>query len=74
MRIIESKIDKAELLKSEIVFDGPMIKAVVDIAKGVVAVDAGLHADLERFLLEQGSGKITFGGLTYIRKMLLIIL
>lgn len=63
MRIIESKIDKAELLKSEIVFDGPMIKAVVDIAKGVVAVDAGLHADLERFLLEHGSEQDNLWGI-----------
>lgn len=32
-----------------------MIKAVADVSKGAVAVDAELHSDLERFLLENGS-------------------
>lgn len=32
-----------------------MIKAVVDIARELVAVDAELHADLEALLLQDGS-------------------
>lgn len=34
---------------------GDMTKAVVDIQKNIVVVDADLHADQESFLLEKGS-------------------
>ncbi len=34
---------------------GDLVKAVVDIDQGLVAVDAELHADLESLLLEYGS-------------------
>lgn len=34
---------------------GELVKAVVDIRQKLVVVDAGLHADEEQFLLEQGS-------------------
>ena len=32
-----------------------IVKAVVDISKRLVVVDAGLHVDEEQYLLEQGS-------------------
>ena len=32
-----------------------MVKAVADVERGVMAIDADLHADLERMLLEDGS-------------------
>jgi len=34
---------------------GNLVKAVVDINKKLVVVDAPMHVDLEQFLLEQGS-------------------
>ncbi|MEW6324607.1 MAG: DUF5674 family protein [Nitrospirota bacterium] len=34
---------------------GDMVKAVVDIDRELLAVDAELHADLEAFLLQNGS-------------------
>ncbi len=34
---------------------GSMVKAVVDIEKGIMAVDAELHSDEEALLLENGS-------------------
>ena len=34
---------------------GDMVKAVVDIEKGIMAIGGGLHADEEALLLEQGS-------------------
>lgn len=55
MRILEKVIQKSKLANSVEVFDGPMVKAVVDVKKGLVAIDAGLHADLEKMLLETGS-------------------
>ena len=36
-------------------FFGDMVKAVVDTERGMLAVDAELHADLEKLLLEDGS-------------------
>ncbi len=32
-----------------------MVKGVVDVERGLLAIDADLHADLERMLLEDGS-------------------
>lgn len=55
MRILESPIKKAELLKSKTVFEGPMIKAVVDVKRRIMGIDAQLHADIEQFLLASGS-------------------
>jgi len=34
---------------------GDMVRAVVDIQREIMAVDAELHADEEAFLLERGS-------------------
>ena len=34
---------------------GDMVKAVVDVEKKVIAIDAELHSDLEALLLERGS-------------------
>ena len=33
----------------------PLVKAVVDVERHVLVVDAGLHSDEELYLLEQGS-------------------
>lgn len=55
MKIIQTPIDITELAQSEIVFDGPMVKGAVDVERGLLAVDADLHADLEKILLEDGS-------------------
>lgn len=34
---------------------GNLVKAVVDIERGLIAIDAELHSDLEALLLENGS-------------------
>ena len=36
---------------------GNMVKAVVDIERGVLIVDSELHVDQEQLLLEQGSNQ-----------------
>lgn len=57
MRIIteKDKISISELkLMSEKMFGG-LVKAVVDIEQTIMVVDAGLHADQEYLLLEEGS-------------------
>ena len=56
MRIIEKPIKKDELAKVSVNFiDENVIKGVVDVARGLLAVDAPMHYDLEQFLLENGS-------------------
>lgn len=42
---------------------GNLVKAVVDVSKGVMVVDASLHADEEAFLLSQGSKQSDLWGI-----------
>jgi hypothetical protein len=57
------KISVAELKKmSENMFDG-LVKAVVDIEKRLVVVDAEMHFDEEQFLLEGGSQQVNLWGI-----------
>lgn len=55
MKILVEEMNKGDLGQSEVVFDGPMVKGVVDVDRRLLAIDADLHADLERMLLENGS-------------------
>lgn len=55
MKILSEEIGKDDLKKSDNLFDEVMVKAVVDVAKGILAVDVPMHADLEQMLLEAGS-------------------
>ena len=50
-----SKISVAQLKKMAGKMYGSMVKADVDLAKKIVVVDMGLHADGEAYLMEQGS-------------------
>lgn len=63
MRVLEQPIQKDELLNSEIVFNGPMIKGVVDVERGIMAIDANMHADLEQVLLIDGSQQENLWGI-----------
>ena len=55
MQILTEKISREQLkeLASNTFVD--MIKCVADVNRGLLAVDAELHADLESMLLENGS-------------------
>lgn len=55
MQILQNPIKATELSQSEVVFDGPMVKGAVDVKRELLAIDANLHADLEKLLLEDGS-------------------
>ena len=54
MKIIKEPIKKEDLKKYMSYFK-KVIKAVVDTRKEIIALDAELHADLEKALLEEGS-------------------
>lgn len=55
MKVVASPIALSELRSMAEAGFGVMVKAVVDVERGVMAVDAELHADQEAHLLGQGS-------------------
>ena len=55
MQILQTAITRAELTALAENTFGDMIKCVADVKQGLLALDAELHADLERLLLENGS-------------------
>ncbi len=63
MKIIKDNISREELsIIAESIF-GDMVKGVVDIKKNILCIDAELHADIEAFLLEQGSKQENLWGI-----------
>lgn len=69
MKIIENKISKSELKEIARNIFGDFVKAVVDLEKGILAVDAELHADLEALLLEHGSSQENLWGVNLYPEM-----
>lgn len=63
IRLIETSISKADLKKIALERFGDMVKAVVDVAKGIMAIGGELHADEEAFLLERGSTQSDLWGI-----------
>ena len=63
MKILDNKIKRSDLQNSHFVMDGEMVKGVVDIEKGLLAIDAELHADLEKLLLENDSDQFDLWGI-----------
>lgn len=67
MIILDKQISVEELktIENETFFED-MMKAVVDIEKGLVAVNAELHSDLEQLLLEGGSNQKKLYGINIL--------
>jgi len=63
MLIVEEKISIEELKEMSSKMFGNLVKAVVDIQKGVLVVDAELHSDEEAYLLELGSRQENLWGI-----------
>src|SRR5262245_39861906 len=57
MQLVDKKITIPELQKMSEKMFSRMVKAVVDIEKGIMIVDAELHADQERVFLEEYDSK-----------------
>ena len=53
MKIIKDKIEIEELNEMSKKMFGNLVKAMVDIEKEIMAIDAPMHADLLEFLMEQ---------------------
>jgi hypothetical protein len=55
MKLVTGTLPFDELKQMASATFGDMVKAVVDVERGIMALDAELHADLESLLLEDGS-------------------
>jgi hypothetical protein len=63
MKIVDSTITLDELKAMAGARFGELVKAVVDVATGVMAIDGELHADEEALLLERGSRQADLWGI-----------
>src|SRR3989338_1412141 len=63
MKIISEQITLGELQQMSEQGFGNLVKAVIDIEKGIMALDADLHADQEALLLEDGSRQENLWGI-----------
>jgi hypothetical protein len=62
-RILRQPMARSELRQLAKARFGDMVKAVVDIARGVMAVSGELHSDEEALLLEDGSRQADLWGI-----------
>ncbi len=69
MIIVTKTISIADLKEMAVAGFGNMVKAVVDIARDVIAVDAELHSDLEAMLLDDGSKQKDLWGVNIYPEM-----
>jgi len=65
MRILESIITIDELKQIAQETFGDLVKAVVDVDRQLVAIDAELHSDLEALFLENGSKQNSLWGINF---------
>lgn len=65
MKIIKNKITRAELKEMSQKMFGNLVKAVVDIKKEILAVDAEMHADMEAELIKSGSKQVDLWGINF---------
>jgi len=63
MKLVNESINITELEKMSGNMYGELVKAVVDVEKKILVVDAPMHADQERFLLEQNSKQENLWGI-----------
>lgn len=69
MKIINKPINRSELNAMLPGYFGDMVKAVVDVQKVIIGMDAELHADIERELLLQGSEQTDLWGINLYPEM-----
>ena len=65
MKILQETVTVGELKTIAVDTFGDMIKAVVDVRQGVIALDAELHSDLEALLIENGSLQDDLWGINF---------
>ena len=65
MKIITKTLSIDELTEMAKAGFGDLVKAVVDIEREIIALDAELHSDLEAVLLEDGSQQRNLWGINF---------
>jgi hypothetical protein len=65
MKIITQNITLDEIKEMALATFGNLVKAVVDIDRELLAIDAELHSDLEALLLEDGSKQKSLWGVNF---------
>jgi hypothetical protein len=63
MQIVQNKVSVNELQELASKMFGNLVKAVVDIEKEILVIDAELHADQEQFLIQEGSRQSNLWGI-----------
>ena len=63
MTIVRDSLKLEELKRMAARMFGDLVKAVVDVERELIAMDAELHADLEALLLEDGSEQRSLWGI-----------
>ena len=63
MKIVDEKLTIDDLKQMAAATFGNLVKAVIDVERELIAVDAELHSDLEAMLLENGSIQTTTWGI-----------
>ena len=69
MKILDKEITIDELRSIAEIGFGEMVKAVVDVDLGIVAIDAELHSDLEAYCIERESKQKSLWGINYYPEM-----
>ncbi len=69
MRIITNVLTFDELRQMAAGMFGDLVKAVVDIDREIIAVNAELHSDLEALLLQNGSKQKDLWGINFYPEM-----
>lgn len=69
MKIIIDRLTIDELKQMAEALFGNLVKAVVDVDRDLLAVDAELHSDLEALLLENGSKQKNLWGINLYPEM-----
>jgi hypothetical protein len=69
MLIVDNKIsvEKLKILAENLL--GDLVKAVVDVERDILILDAELHADMEAFLLENGASQENLWGINFYPDM-----
>lgn len=63
--ILKTEVSRDDLKKMASVSFGDMVKAVVDVDRELIAIDAELHSDLEAMLLTDGSSQQDLWGINF---------
>lgn len=69
MKIITEILLSGELKQMAVDTFGNLVKAVVDVDREIIAVDAELHSDLEALLLKNGSKQRSLWGINLYPEM-----